>query len=259
VVGIPLALYWLTRSSKPVTRVVMALVGLLLIFGIILTESRGGFVALAAVMALNFLRKPSFKRVLPGVLLASSLLILAPHSYWTRMNTLLTGHEPHGGVSFADRFTLLKFGLKTLANRPILGVGPGNYGQALFRDTRKLTGLQPNDPYPVAHNTYLQFFDENGIIAGVLFVAIFFWAAVCFLKYDRANPPQPGEFPLGFSFASGFAGLLIACLFLSEGPNSVLWFMTGIGFATGKMAAAKAPLSRAGEAASCDYCSVSCR
>lgn len=246
VAGVPLAVYWFTRASRLLTKGIMVLLVLLLAFGMILTASRGGFVALSVVTMIMFLRKPSFKSALVGIFLASSLLVLAPNSYWNRMSTLLTGHGLHGGESLAGRFKLLKFGLVTLANHPLLGVGPGNYGLAFARHADKLTHLQSSDPYPVAHNMYLQFFVENGLIGGALFVVIFGWAAFSLLRYDRANVVQPGEFPLGFAIASAFAGMLFAGLFLSEGLNSVLWFMTGAGFAAGNMAEIMKPASKAG-------------
>jgi O-antigen ligase len=239
VAGIPLAVYWFTKTSKLLTKGIMVVLVLVLMFGMILTASRGGFVALSAVTMIMIFRKPSFKSTLLGILLVSSLLVLAPHSYWERMQTLITGHDQHGGASLYGRVMLLKVGLTTLADHPLLGVGPGNYGAAFAKHASRLTRLQSSDPYPVAHNMYLQFFVENGLIAGSFFLAIFGWAAFCLLRYDRESVVHPGELPLGFAIASALAGMLFAGLFLSQGLNSVLWFMTGVGFAAGKIAEAK--------------------
>lgn len=247
ITGIPLALYWFARTSRIVVKGLMAVLVLMLMFGMVLTASRGGFVALAAVTLIMFLRKPSFKSTLLGIFLVAGLLAVAPHSYWDRMTTLVTGHEPHGERSLSSRVTLLKAGLITLADHPLLGVGPGNFGEAFAQRTTKLTHLRSAGPYPVAHNMYLQFFVENGLIGGAWFLAVFVWAAFSLLRYDREAGVQPGNLPLGFAIAAALGGMLLAGLFLSQGLNSVLWFMTGVGFAAGHMAHKKKPGLDAGD------------
>jgi O-antigen ligase len=86
--------------------------------------------------------------------------------------------------------------------------------------------------YAVAHNMYLEFFAENGAIGGILFLSIFILCIRQALRYDRLSGlASRSHFGLGFTLALALAAMLFAGLFLSQGRNSVLWFVVGMGFA----------------------------
>jgi len=92
------------------------------------------------------------------------------------------------------------------------------------------------DPvYPAAHNMYLEFFVENGVFAGTLLLAILGWAVRCLFKLDDSAGQESNAIKLGHSTACALGGMLIAGVFLSQGLNSVLWFLVGLGFSAQKM------------------------
>ena len=81
---------------------------------------------------------------------------------------------------------------------------------------------------------YLEFFAENGIVAGGLFLYILIVPMRSLIKLDRylASPTSPKDFGIGFAMAMSILAILLGCLFLSEAKNAVLWFLIGIGFSS---------------------------
>lgn len=230
VAGIPLAFYWVSINRKFFGKVFFATILAALLFGIILTASRGGFVSLLGIMLIMFIRRPSAKVFIVGIMLSAIFLAMSPKSYWERMDTLLTGREDHGSASLQHRAELQRVGLEMFLERPVLGVGPGNFGEAY---AQHVGGIQASEVGGVAHNMYLEFFVENGFLGGLLLLYIFAQAILGLLRYDRFQGAETGRFGIGFSIALALGGMLFSGLFLSQAKNSVLWFMTGMGITAG--------------------------
>ena len=246
VAGIPLCLHHLF-AARTVARKSLYLCSMVaLLSGIILTGSRGGFVALLLIALLIFLRLPSLRLLLVGGILGGLFLVLAPQSYWDRMHTLVSGREKHQGKSLEHRLALQKIGVGIFLDHPVLGVGPGNFSPAFMERFQPGSGgrfskttLGDRRTYAVAHNMFLEFFVENGMIGGFLLLAVFWRSIRGVLDLDRSRGVTRGELGLGSAIALALAGMLFAGLFLSQAKNSVLWFVTGIGFAAA--VAARAP------------------
>jgi len=239
VAGVPLQIYWFLRA-KGLLRIPMLLGFGLLHLGILLTGSRGGFVALVAVYAIMYLRRPSVLTTIAGAVLVMTAALAAPQSYRDHIMTLITLREPHGGISLQSREQLLIGGLTILKEHSALGVGAGNFGRAFVMQTAADTGSFNSDAIidtvgGVAHNMYLEFFVENGVIGGVVFLAIIWFSLrglTALREADRAIGPWSRSYGLGFMLMTSMAGMLVSGLFLSQGKNSVLWFLIGLGLAT---------------------------
>jgi len=242
IAGIPLAIYWMLQCNSFVLKSLFAGTLVLLVLGIALTGSRGGFVTLLLVSLLIYAKRPTVLATISGLALATILLAFAPQSYWTRMETLISGQELKTSGSMQHRSELQRKGLSILLEHPLLGVGPDNFGEAFLgtgrpRKVSVMTGggRGKNDPGLVAHNMYLEFFVENGIFGGLLLLAIFFKSMRSLMRYDRNESQGSGYFGIGNALALALLGMLFSGLFLSQGKNSVLWFLVGIGFATGQV------------------------
>ena len=194
---------------------------------------------------LTFLRRPSLRLFAVGLISTALVALLAPQNYWDRMKTMVTGKELHAGQSLSNRARLQQAGLKILFNNPLIGVGPGNFSQAYFAQAktesqlRSSANMAEGKTFAVAHNMYLEFFAENGIPGGLLFLSLFILSIRQLLRFDRlagVSESQPG---LGFSLSLALGGMLFAGLFLSQGKNSVLWFMVGVGCAMGSVISRK--------------------
>lgn len=248
IAGVPLAAYWLLQSRLFVFKVLFAGALVLLVLGIVLTGSRGGFVTLLFISLLIYGKNPTVLATIAGIVLVSTLIAFAPQSYWTRMETLVSGQELKGSGSLQHRGELQRRGLAIFLAHPLLGVGPDNFGEAFqgISHRGKVSGVAPGGKSEkehglVAHNMYLEFFVENGILGGLLLLAIFYKALRNLMKYDRKGNHEVGYFGIGNALALTLFGMLFSGLFLSQGKNSVLWFLIGLGFATGQMVGRSSP------------------
>lgn len=239
IAGVPLAAYGVLNAGRMVVKVWSAVALVILIAGTGVTGSRGGFVSLAMVLGLMYWRYRSVGTTVAGLLLVAVCAAAAPAAYWERMNSLITWQEINEGESLQSRQALLWGGLKLIGDNPLLGVGPGNFGAAfvanrpsLATETAATGDARSRQPLGVAHNLYLEFFVECGVLAGVALLAVFACSAAGFSHLNRAGAERPDY--LGHAFAVSLSGMLFAGLFLSQGKNAVLWFLVGLGFAAAR-------------------------
>jgi hypothetical protein len=153
VTAIPMCLYWLTDPTKKALRPFWLV--LLLIFGyaLMLTHSRGGFLALCAgMLVLFYLRFGAMKTAMLGMLFLPVLLAI----FAGRM-TNISSDEGTG----QSRIQLWSDGLQLLQQSPIVGIGADNYRQFSKH---------------VAHNSFIHCYAEMGLFGGSLFVGAFFLA-----------------------------------------------------------------------------------
>jgi hypothetical protein len=172
IVAIPLCLFWLTDPAGKALRPLW--LGLLLLFGyaLMLTHSRGGFLALVAGLAtLGYLRLGSKKSLLIGLLLLPLLFV----AFAGRMTTISTD-EGTGQT----RIQLWSDALYLFRQSPLIGIGMENYRQFSSH---------------VAHNSFLHCFAELGIIGGTLFLGAFYFALKGML--DLRGPNQSSPRPAG--------------------------------------------------------------
>jgi hypothetical protein len=166
VTAIPMCLCWLTDPSKKGARPFW--LGLLLLFGyaLMLTYSRGGFLAvLTGLATLIHLKFGSKKTLLLGLMFLPVFLI----SFAGRMTTF-SADEGTGQT----RIQLWSEGLDILRMSPLFGIGMDNYTQFSSH---------------VAHQSFIHCFTELGLIGGTLFLGAFYFA----LKgmYDLRACPSP--------------------------------------------------------------------
>ena len=138
----------------------------------------------------------------------------------------LVGQEQIRDTSLEMRAHYVKAGVIVFVENPGLGVGMGNFGKAMmavdpsFRET---------DPNRVAHNMYLEFFAENGLFGGLLFLALLGIAFLQSITYDKRSKTEYSPYGLGFCVATSLLAILTSGLFLPLGKLSVLWFFVGLG------------------------------
>ncbi len=225
--GLPIALYWFAHSDKRYVKVMFAGVFVLIVAGITLTQSRGGAVTLALILILLFLRRPSIKVFSVGIVLVSVGLLFASAEYWERLESLGTIGKDSESGSFNIRYRFIEAGINSFLQNPVLGVGMGNFGRVLQLSGSGFT----ENISEVAHNMYLEFFVENGAIAGLLFLTLLAAAVLQSIRYDTYDRLERSAYGLGFCVSMSLMTVMIAGLFLSQGKSSVLWFFVGIGLA----------------------------
>ena len=138
------------------------------LWGLILTGSRAGFLAVLVVILL-FLARSSKKLFKIGLLLVFTaiILVITPNEYWDRMRTIYYYDQDASALS---RLELWKIAFEYFLRFPLLGIGLDNFrlvNTALteYRNTITGEGL-------VAHNTFIQILVEGGVVNFLLFIAL---------------------------------------------------------------------------------------
>lgn len=168
ITAIPMCLCWITDPTKKITRPFW--LGLLLFFGyaLMLTYSRGGFLALMAGLTTLFALKYGAKKTaMIGMVFLPALLVV----FAGRM-TSISADEGTGQT----RIQLWSDGLYIFRMSPLFGVGMDNYTQFSSH---------------VAHHSFIHCFTELGMIGGTLFLGAFYFA----LKgmYDLRSRTAPAD------------------------------------------------------------------
>ena len=149
----PIALALSFGSRYLLTKLLYLATALLIVAGIVVTFSRGGFLALLAASAVLLWKLIRSSRwMIPPVAAAIVVLFMlfAPGGYKTRLAT--TGDE-----SSTARFDDFKKSLYVAVRHPLLGVGMDNY--ILFSNANK-----------ASHNAYTQVASEMGAAAALFYV-----------------------------------------------------------------------------------------
>ena len=214
-----------------------------LILVIVLTQSRGGFLALATIAfpsALTLARRRPRAAIGFAALLALGLY-LAPAGFWKRMQGLEKGTsvatisqmDPEG--SAGQRFAVLQTALRIVHDHPILGVGLGAYGLANARYNPALGDLD-------THNTYLNVLAENGVPGLILFFALVI--SVLRTVHDtrrRVRRALPAQAEMLRWLEIGLIGFLIAAVFGSQSKLALFYVYLALLWCTSRAVRAQIP------------------
>jgi probable O-glycosylation ligase (exosortase A-associated) len=201
-----------------------ALVGVVLLpFLILLTQSRGGIIALGLFMILLL----ATRRRRPLVLLAATTLavgvaLVAPTEVWTRMSGLakakttadLQKVDPEGSAE--ARFGIWKVAVKIIRDQPVLGVGAGAYGLAHASYARDEEFDPGAKGIRDTHSTVLNVLAETGTPGLMLFLGLLLttiWKAERIRRAAKAILPRESAQLLYLEF--GLVAFLVAGIFAS--------------------------------------------
>lgn len=207
VTAIPFCFYWLTDSTAKATRPFWIALVLLFGYALLLTQSRGGFLALMAGMATLVHLRYGMKTT---VLLGAVCVPIALAVFAGRM-TSISAQDGTG----QSRIQLWSDGLLFFQQSPIVGIGMENYRQFSRH---------------VAHNSFIHCYAELGLFGGTLFLGAFYFALVGVFR-ARPEPESSDDPELGrlhpFLMASLVAYTLGIC-FLSRSYIVPTYLMLGI-------------------------------
>lgn len=244
-----LLLSGLVRRRVPVRNLALLAAAALLTLGLAATESRGGLIAagVAVLGALAFFRGRRPYVVILVVALASvaaAWFSVSPEA-WERVTTF-----DEGGNGRTD---LWQVAWRMTADHPVAGVGLNNFVVEAKEYVRQPGSLEfvnliAERPH-VAHNTYLQFLAETGVIGLALFLALLGASLrAAWLSAQRFTDQHDHE------MAALARATLVAVLaagassfFISNGDDWRLWVLLGLGPALlGASRAAPTEQTRAG-------------
>jgi O-antigen ligase len=234
--ALPMAVYWSLHSEKRLFQALNSVGFISILAGIILTQSRGGFVTMVFIMGMIYVKNISMKTTIVAiVLLTGSIIFGATTGYWERVGTLSSLQEQkklNRDGSLDGRLELARTGVILFKDNLLIGAGPGQFGKTFldYKSRSSLVGYRTPESTPAAHNLYLEFAVENGLLGISVLSAIFITGIRGFLTLWR-NGSDESTRELGAYLVFSFLAILVSGLFLSGGQNKPLWLMVGLGFA----------------------------
>ncbi len=161
------------------------------LFALFFTFSRASWLALLAgliILLINFIREKDrwvlsrFVALLFFSLILSAIAVLP---FRDLVTARLDDSLPLEQKSITERQTYIGQAINLIKERPIIGVGMGNYTTVLAADeankNQKATSVWDYQP---VHDVFLLMWSENGIFALLFFLAFLF----CLIKKDRREP-----------------------------------------------------------------------
>jgi O-antigen ligase len=266
---IPLAAaMWIIRR-RSWERLLLALIIVLASFHLLLTQSRAGWLGVGAGLVVwggLYWRRQNFVRYLPLVFL---LFLLASPA----LGAVARGVHMGGGLTLYDRVSQLGEGtwvrlasgfdtdnfsvaqrliiwsdsVDLIRQQPLLGVGVGHYETALplyrtperHQDWYELMGQRRNIAYH-AHNEYLEYWAEGGLLALVAMGALFWLLLRTGIRGARSDQKDLRAVSLGCT--AGIVATLVHAFFsfnFQDPTASVhFWLLAGLLVAVNRAAAA---------------------
>jgi O-antigen ligase len=170
--AIPYAFALLAVERGVVRRTCLFVALGILILATAVTLSRGGFIGLAAVLAVLWVRSPrKLVSMALVIVMCLALVTLAPAKYWTEVSTISTStNENDTGYR---RLYLWKIAWRMFLDNPVLGVGPANYQyNNFFYEDEKETSRGYHVWGRASHSVYFTLLPEYGLVGTVLFFII---------------------------------------------------------------------------------------
>jgi len=217
-------------------RALAAAAGAFIIHSTLLTFSRGAMVGLILVGVTAFVIMPKRPKYL-AVLLVTCLVTvrLVGPQLQARYATAVAAEEERD-ASAESRIDLWRDCLKIVQEKPIFGVGPGN-----FRVVAASLGWAPGKQ---AHSTWMQTAAENGVPGVVMLISVFLIAAV--KLWPLARQRQTDENRYEVAMASGIVmcvvGFVVTAQFVSLAGLEIPYYVTMIGVVLLKNRSMPAPV-----------------
>ena len=172
---VPFAVMFLLMARNPLKRVLWSMMTILMVYAIVKTYSRTGFLSLLAIILATgwfFGIQGKNKKVLAAIF---GLALLSPIAltgkYLVRVESIFDSSLDATGSADA-RTDLLIRSLKITGAHPLFGIGPGQF-------------VVQSGTWHVAHNSYTEMAAEAGIPGGILFIWLFIGA---FNRLRKATP-----------------------------------------------------------------------
>jgi O-antigen ligase len=210
VIGFPFLILGFFYFKKVVVKLFMILGMVWVLHGIFLTGSRGALLAVAAAVFVTTrgIDLSSFKKKLVNLAIVTSFIfVVLDQAGGTLSRAQEVSSNRAQEQATNPRILSWQVGLKLIGNHPVFGVGVHNFRIA---SATEFPGESPH----VAHNTFITFAANSGLIAGLLYLYTF-WA--CYIMLRKINKITPKESINRYAANSAFAalgGFFVSAIFL---------------------------------------------
>lgn len=182
--SLPLLAHWFSSTRKFSCKLFAAIFFIINMTALVCTYSRGGLIIASLVIFLIILEyRHKFKLkyiafILPLITISFiATLILVPASYWDHQQSIFDTKKKDRSIG--RRTSYLYVGADAFKRNPVLGSGPGSFGD-IFSTTSYSREFQKSKDVTFkryAHNTYLEVLVGTGALGLILFIIII-WLAV---------------------------------------------------------------------------------
>jgi len=223
VMNVPL-LWYLGLNDRHVpwvrvgTRVAIAFT----VITVLLTHSRGGFLALVMTALWIAWRSRQLVRAMLGLgVCALMFFAFTPHHVLERLATIKEGSAES---SAAARIVAWRTAMRMIADNPALGVGMRNF-QPRYLDYAMVTPDRGQMTY-VAHNSYLQIWAESGTPAFVCYLILLcsvFFACRRVYRMGLLRPDMSWAADYARMMESTTLAFMISAVFLNRGHFDLIY------------------------------------
>ena len=237
--AIPVVWYLFESSKSTFQKFISGGILVLCLAGVVLSYSRGGFLALLAVFLWFAYRKikQGKKRIVVAAVLAFAItLLLAPGSYSDRIFSIVDDSKDATG-SATSRWDAMVEASKIIVAHP-LGAGLKMHNQYL---PCRYIGC------PGVHNVFLEVTADLGVAGGVLFLMLLWklFASMGRISLDRRSARD--EIPrIAEAMQASFVAFAVGGFFLALAYMFPLYYLMGIAVALKDVADRESPLSESG-------------
>lgn len=227
IVGMPFLLFGFFYFKKLFIKAIMGLSLLFLWHSIILTGSRGALVAVAVatLFAYGLIKSRLFGLALVFGFVAAIIYQGGQLLNRTQDTINAAQQETTEEEKLDPRLQSWEVGLGLIARYPVFGVGVQRFQQAT-------KAHYPDRIAYVAHNTFLNFAANTGLINGLIFIYLF-WMHFRYFRFARRNKIQ--EYPYldyaNNAIMTGLVGFYVGAMFLDLIIFEAYYFLLMIGLA----------------------------
>ncbi len=245
---VPMALDRLWSERQAVLRILAAWALGVCTLTVLLTYSRGGFIALMVVIIASLVTfyRGQIRYVLAVAVVGLLVINVLPSQFKDRISTLaqiLPGFTNTTGSvdsSIRGRTSEMIVAVQMFADHPLLGVGVGNYPPLYQKYAQKL-GMEFRSEIRQAHDLYLEVASETGLL-GLFSFLLMLWGISKSIWDAQRSLAKKGLTSLSHMVAAygfGFLGYLVAALFIHNAYPRIFWVIVGVALSIPQVARAE--------------------
>lgn len=234
---IPLAASFAIYPASAARRIAATCAVGLMLAAVVASQSRSGFIGLIGMLVV-FAAVLARRR--PGIVFAAALsalivLPMLPSSYWERVSSIVIAQRDVTGSRQA-RATLLREAVEAFAERPLTGVGAGQF--------KNYKPEQRTESWRETHNVLLQVGAELGVVGLVLFMFLVVRAFSAPLQAQRLLRLMDKRHPKALSptdrrlldmhsaiMVAALAGWFVCALFASVAYHWTFYYLLALAMA----------------------------
>jgi putative inorganic carbon (HCO3(-)) transporter len=217
ILPITVALMFTTRNVF--IKLIYIVCGALMVAAIVVTFSRGGFLALSGallVFAWKVGRRHRLSVMLGMIVFMGVFMALAPGSYGERLGSILDHSRDTVGSAGARQELLIR-SIIVAAKHPLFGVGMGNFHTLSIREL-------------VSHNAYTQVASEMGVTAMIIYIMFMLTPFKRLREIERETfESRQGSrfYYMSIGFQASIVGYMIGSFFASVAYLWYIYYLVG--------------------------------